>query len=144
MSTAAKYEAVIGLEVHVQLATRSKIFSSSSAAFGIEPNGATDPVVLGLPGALPVLNRQAVDMAIRLGLAQNRRFELEFGALEVAFADERERETVVRFETEQIDPNRFLTDALRFLEVTAGDQPLEQRAVRVCVVLRQCDDLLQE
>jgi len=63
------YEAVIGLEVHVQLATRTKIFSISSAAFGGEPNLHTDPVCLGLPGALPVLNREAVDAAVRLGLA---------------------------------------------------------------------------
>jgi aspartyl-tRNA(Asn)/glutamyl-tRNA(Gln) amidotransferase subunit B len=67
------WEAVIGLEVHVQLATRSKIFSSSSAAFGAEPNAATDPVCLGLPGTLPVLNREAVDMAVRLGLAVGSR-----------------------------------------------------------------------
>ena len=64
-----KYEAVIGLEVHVQLATRTKIFSISSAAFGAEPNEHTDPVCLGLPGALPVLNRAAVESAVRLGLA---------------------------------------------------------------------------
>jgi aspartyl-tRNA(Asn)/glutamyl-tRNA(Gln) amidotransferase subunit B len=63
------YEAVIGLEVHVQLSTRTKIFSISSAAFGAEPNQHTDPVCLGLPGALPVLNRDAVDAAVRLGLA---------------------------------------------------------------------------
>ena len=64
-----KYEAVIGLEVHVQLATRTKIFSISSAAFGAQPNEHTDPVCLGLPGALPVLNRAAVESAVRLGLA---------------------------------------------------------------------------
>jgi aspartyl-tRNA(Asn)/glutamyl-tRNA(Gln) amidotransferase subunit B len=63
------YEIVIGLECHVQLATKSKIFSWSSAAFGAEPNTATDPVCLGLPGALPVLNRAAVESAVRLGLA---------------------------------------------------------------------------
>jgi aspartyl-tRNA(Asn)/glutamyl-tRNA(Gln) amidotransferase subunit B len=67
------YEAVIGLEVHVQLATRTKIFSISSAAFGGEPNAYTDPVCLGLPGALPVLNREAVDAAVRLGLAVGSR-----------------------------------------------------------------------
>jgi aspartyl-tRNA(Asn)/glutamyl-tRNA(Gln) amidotransferase subunit B len=55
--------------VHVQLSTRTKIFSVSSAAFGGEPNQHTDPVCLGLPGALPVLNREAVDAAVRLGLA---------------------------------------------------------------------------
>ncbi len=64
-----KYEAVIGLEVHVHLATRSKIFSISSTAFGEEPNSCTDPVCLALPGALPVLNLAAVDAAVRLGLA---------------------------------------------------------------------------
>jgi aspartyl-tRNA(Asn)/glutamyl-tRNA(Gln) amidotransferase subunit B len=63
------WEVVIGLECHVQLATRSKLFSGSSTAFGGAPNSQTDPVVLGLPGALPVLNEQAVDHAIRLGLA---------------------------------------------------------------------------
>jgi aspartyl-tRNA(Asn)/glutamyl-tRNA(Gln) amidotransferase subunit B len=64
-----KYEVVIGLEVHVQLATKSKIFSWSSAAFGGEPNTQTDPVCLGLPGALPVLNRAVIDAAVRMGLA---------------------------------------------------------------------------
>jgi aspartyl-tRNA(Asn)/glutamyl-tRNA(Gln) amidotransferase subunit B len=67
------YEIVIGLEVHVQLATRSKIFSWSSAAFGAEPNTHTDPVCLGLPGTLPVLNRAAVEAAVRLGLASGSR-----------------------------------------------------------------------
>lgn len=67
--TADKYEAVIGLEVHVHLGTRTKIFSTSSTAFGEEPNSCTDPVCLALPGALPVLNLAAVDAAVRLGLA---------------------------------------------------------------------------
>jgi aspartyl-tRNA(Asn)/glutamyl-tRNA(Gln) amidotransferase subunit B len=65
----AKYEVVIGLEVHVQLATKSKVFSGSSTAFGAEPNTSTDPVCLGMPGTLPVLNRGAVEAAVRLGLA---------------------------------------------------------------------------
>ncbi|HTA21607.1 MAG TPA: Asp-tRNA(Asn)/Glu-tRNA(Gln) amidotransferase subunit GatB, partial [Polyangia bacterium] len=64
-----KYEVVIGLEVHVQLATKSKVFSGSSTAFGAEPNTSTDPVCLGMPGTLPVLNRGAVEAAVRLGLA---------------------------------------------------------------------------
>lgn len=63
------YEVVIGLETHVQLATRSKIFAPSSAAFGAEPNAHIDPVTLGLPGALPVLNRAVVEYAIMLGIA---------------------------------------------------------------------------
>jgi aspartyl-tRNA(Asn)/glutamyl-tRNA(Gln) amidotransferase subunit B len=64
-----KYEVVIGLEVHVQLATKSKVFSWSSTAFGAEPNTQTDPVCLGMPGTLPVLNKAAVEAAVRLGLA---------------------------------------------------------------------------
>ena len=65
------WEAVIGLEVHAQLNTQSKIFCSCSTAFGEEPNGNTCPVCLGLPGALPVLNRQAVQCAARAALALN-------------------------------------------------------------------------
>jgi len=63
------YEPVIGLEVHVQLQTDSKIFSSDAAAFGGEPNSKVDPVSLGHPGTLPVLNRTVVESALRLGLA---------------------------------------------------------------------------
>src|SRR5437868_410111 len=63
------YEPVIGLEVHVQLATRSKIFCSCPTSFGAPPNTNVCPVCLGLPGALPVLSRQAVEMAIRGALA---------------------------------------------------------------------------
>jgi len=63
------WEAVIGLEVHVQLGTRSKCFSGSAIRFGEEPNTLCDPIVLGLPGALPVFNSQALEYAIQLGLA---------------------------------------------------------------------------
>ncbi|MEO8259204.1 MAG: Asp-tRNA(Asn)/Glu-tRNA(Gln) amidotransferase subunit GatB [Acidobacteriota bacterium] len=63
------YEPVIGLEIHAQLLTASKIFCGCSAAFGGAPNTHVCPVCLGLPGALPVLNRTAVDYAIRAGLA---------------------------------------------------------------------------
>jgi aspartyl-tRNA(Asn)/glutamyl-tRNA(Gln) amidotransferase subunit B len=63
------WEAVIGLECHVQLRTVSKIFSASSAAFGAPPNSEIDPVCLGLPGVLPVLNRRAVEFALRMALA---------------------------------------------------------------------------
>ncbi|HET7201812.1 MAG TPA: Asp-tRNA(Asn)/Glu-tRNA(Gln) amidotransferase subunit GatB [Steroidobacteraceae bacterium] len=63
------WETVIGLEIHAQLATRSKIFSGSPTAFGAEPNTQANLVDLGYPGVLPVLNREAVRMAIRFGLA---------------------------------------------------------------------------
>lgn len=66
-----EYEAVIGLEVHAQLTTRSKAFCSSSTEFGKGVNELCDPVTLGLPGALPVINRRMVDFAIMLGLATN-------------------------------------------------------------------------
>ena len=64
-----EYEAVIGLEVHVQIKTESKIFSGSRAGYGYEPNELVDPVVLGLPGALPVMNKAALDGIIKAGLA---------------------------------------------------------------------------
>jgi aspartyl-tRNA(Asn)/glutamyl-tRNA(Gln) amidotransferase subunit B len=67
----AKYEPVIGLEVHVQLLTNSKIFCGCSTRFGDAPNSNTCPVCLGLPGTLPVLNKRVVEMATRASLALN-------------------------------------------------------------------------
>ncbi len=64
-----QWETVIGLEIHAQLATRSKIFSGASTAFGADPNTQACGVDLGLPGVLPVLNREAVRMAVRFGVA---------------------------------------------------------------------------
>ena len=69
----AKYEPVIGLEVHVQLATHTKIFCGCPTSFGAPPNTNVCPVCLGLPGALPVLSRQAVEFAIQAALALNCR-----------------------------------------------------------------------
>ena len=66
-----EWETVIGLEIHAQLATRSKIFSSSSTAYGAQPNSQANLVDLGYPGVLPVLNGEAVKMAVKFGLAVN-------------------------------------------------------------------------
>ncbi|MCA9134655.1 MAG: Asp-tRNA(Asn)/Glu-tRNA(Gln) amidotransferase subunit GatB, partial [Planctomycetales bacterium] len=69
--TEAPYKIVIGLEVHVQLSTESKLFCSCSTAFGAPPNTQVCPVCLGQPGSLPVLNERAVELALRTGLAMN-------------------------------------------------------------------------
>ena len=66
-----QYETVIGLEVHVELATKTKIFCGCSTAFGAAPNTQTCPVCTGMPGSLPVLNRQVLEYAIAVGLATN-------------------------------------------------------------------------
>ncbi len=66
-----QWEVVIGLEIHAQLATKSKIFSGASTAYGAAPNSQACAVDLGLPGVLPVLNKEAVRMAVKFGLAAN-------------------------------------------------------------------------
>ncbi|MDB9400796.1 Asp-tRNA(Asn)/Glu-tRNA(Gln) amidotransferase subunit GatB [Microcystis aeruginosa CS-567/02-A1] len=66
-----EYEAIIGLETHCQLSTNTKIFSDSSTAFGADPNTNIDPVCMGLPGVLPVLNEKVLEYAVKTGLALN-------------------------------------------------------------------------
>ncbi|MEA5552689.1 Asp-tRNA(Asn)/Glu-tRNA(Gln) amidotransferase subunit GatB [Anabaena cylindrica UHCC 0172] len=66
-----EYEAIIGLETHCQLSTNTKIFSNSSTAFGADPNTNIDPVCMGLPGVLPVLNAKVLEYAVKTGLALN-------------------------------------------------------------------------
>ncbi len=70
-----KYEAVIGLEVHAQLLTKSKLFCGDSAGFGSEPNTHVSPVTLAHPGTLPKLNKEAIELAVRMGLACNCEIE---------------------------------------------------------------------
>src|SRR5574341_2258518 len=64
-----KYESIIGMEVHAQLLTDSKSFCGCSASYGADPNSQTCPVCLGMPGVLPVLNKKAVEYAIKMFLA---------------------------------------------------------------------------
>ena len=70
-----EWETVVGLEVHAELATETKLFSASPNRFGGDPNTHIDPVSLGLPGSLPVLNQKAVELAVRVGLALNCRIQ---------------------------------------------------------------------
>jgi aspartyl-tRNA(Asn)/glutamyl-tRNA(Gln) amidotransferase subunit B len=65
------YRTVIGLEVHVQLLTRTKLFCGCSTRFGLQPNSATCPICIGMPGVLPVMNRQAFALALKAALALN-------------------------------------------------------------------------
>ena len=67
----ARFDPVIGIEVHVELGTRTKMFDGAEQTFGEEPNTHVTPVSLGLPGALPAVNGTAVEYAIRIGLALN-------------------------------------------------------------------------
>ena len=69
MNNSESWEAVIGLETHVQLNTKSKIFTSASTVFGDAPNTHIDPVVCGLPGTLPVLNQTVLEYAVKTSLA---------------------------------------------------------------------------
>jgi aspartyl-tRNA(Asn)/glutamyl-tRNA(Gln) amidotransferase subunit B len=71
MTTVPAYRIVIGLEVHVQLLTRTKLFCGCSTQFGLPPNSATCPVCIGMPGVLPVMNRHAYDLALKAALALN-------------------------------------------------------------------------
>ena len=66
-----RFDPVLGLEVHVELSTNTKMFCGCPTEFGAEPNTQVCPVCLGLPGSLPVVNRTAVESAIRIGLALN-------------------------------------------------------------------------
>lgn len=100
-----EFETVIGLEVHTQLKTASKIFCNCTTAFGNPPNANTCPVCLGMPGVLPVLNRKVVDSAIKLGLATN---------------------CEIRRENEFARKNYFYPDLPKGYQVSQFDKPITE------------------
>src|SRR5881409_233020 len=102
------YEAVIGLECHAQLLTNSKLFCSCSTKFGEPPNMNTCPVCLGLPGALPVLNRAAVAMAVKAGLGLN---------------------CMINSESQWSRKNYFYPDLPKGYQISQYDRPLAHNGV---------------
>ena len=102
----ARYEPVIGLEVHVQLATATKIFCGCPTSFGAPPNTNVCPVCLGLPGALPVLSREAVELAIKAGLALN---------------------CTIRRQSRFARKNYFYPDLPKGYQISQYDEPLAER-----------------
>ncbi|MDH4322454.1 MAG: Asp-tRNA(Asn)/Glu-tRNA(Gln) amidotransferase subunit GatB, partial [Desulfobulbaceae bacterium] len=100
-----EFETVIGLEVHTQLKTASKIFCNCTTAFGNPPNANTCPVCLGMPGVLPVLNKKVVDSAIKLGLATN---------------------CEIRRENEFARKNYFYPDLPKGYQVSQFDKPITE------------------
>src|SRR5882672_930199 len=99
------YDSVLGLECHAQLLTVSKLFCSCSTKFGEAPNVNTCPVCLGLPGALPVLNRVAVAMAVRAGLGLN---------------------CTINTESQWARKNYFYPDLPKGYQISQYDRPLAQ------------------
>lgn len=114
------YEPVIGLEVHVQLATKSKLFCACSTHFGDEPNSNTCPVCLGWPGSLPVLNEQALKLGIKVGLA-----------LHCRISDR------IKFDRK----NYFYPDLPKAYQISQYDQPVNQGGFIMIEVKNQAGEL---
>jgi len=106
MSETSKYETVVGLEVHVELHTKSKIFCGCSTSFGAPPNSHTCPICLGHPGVLPVLNRQAVEYAMKAAMALN---------CEIASESKFDRK------------NYFYPDSPKAYQISQYDKPIGER-----------------
>jgi aspartyl-tRNA(Asn)/glutamyl-tRNA(Gln) amidotransferase subunit B len=108
-----EFEPVIGLEIHAQLATVSKLFCGCSTGFGRPPNSNTCPVCLGLPGVLPVANRRAIELAVRLGLATH---------------------CTIRLDSQFARKNYFYPDLPKAYQISQYDRPLcEHGWVEICV-----------
>jgi aspartyl-tRNA(Asn)/glutamyl-tRNA(Gln) amidotransferase subunit B len=117
------YEVVIGLETHAQLSTHSKIFSGSPTAFGAKPNTQASPVDLALPGTLPVMNRGAVERAIRFGLAVGAKVAQHsiFARKNYFYPDLPKGYQISQYETPVVQGGTvefFLADALRKVNLT--------------------------
>lgn len=96
-----KYEVVVGLEVHAQLLTKSKAYSSDANSYGVSPNSLLSPVTLGLPGALPVMNKKSVELAVKVGLATHcsiREYN-EFSRKNYFYADLPKGYQITQFDT---------------------------------------------
>ncbi len=121
-----RHETVIGLEVHVQLSTSSKMFCGCAVAFGAPPNTLTCPVCLGLPGSLPVLNRRAVDLGLRTALALGCRIhpESQFHRKNYYYPDLPKNYQISQYQYKDHPP--LATGGV--LHVPSGD---EQRAIRI-------------
>lgn len=96
-----KYEVVVGLEVHAQLLTKSKAYSSDANAYGVSPNSLLSPVTLGLPGALPVMNKKSIELAVKIGLATSSKIREynEFSRKNYFYADLPKGYQITQFDT---------------------------------------------
>ena len=119
-----KWEVVIGLETHAQLSTRSKIFSGASTTFGARPNSQASAVDIALPGVLPVLNRGAVERAIRFGLAVNGRISRRsvFARKNYFYPDLPKGYQISQYELPIVEGGT--------LDIVVGDQPKTVRLTR--------------
>ena len=125
-----EWETVIGLEIHAQLATASKIFSGASTAYGAAPNTQACAVDLGLPGVLPVLNHEAVRMAIRFGVAREHVLEFRVTKRQRRFslwADGEERHVLEGKRLRSIDE----------LEIRCWNAPITIKEIVIEGVLRR-------